>query len=220
MPSRTIAIGDTHGYLAALRTVLEAIDPQSDDTIVTLGDYCDRGPDTRGVIDQLIELGQRCKVIPILGNHDEMLLEIVDGHDLLFEPWLTFGGSATLASYNCASADQIPSEHIEFLKKCPQYHESEGHLFLHASYMANIPLEWQPGNALRWESLREVRPEPHYSGKVAIVGHTAQFDGRILDLGHLKCIDTYCYGDGWLTAMDVTSGQVWQADKHGTPRSP
>jgi len=71
---------------------------------------------------------------------------------------------------------------------------------------------------LRWESLKLRQPGPHCSGKTAIVGHTAQRDGEILDLGYLKCIDTCCYGEGWLTALDVDSGQVWQADKEGRMR--
>jgi serine/threonine protein phosphatase 1 len=63
--------------------------------------------------------------------------------------------------------------------------------------------------------MRPVPPGPHYSGKIAILGHTAQRDGRILDLGYLKCIDTCCYGEGNLTALEVHTGQTWQADKRG-----
>jgi serine/threonine protein phosphatase 1 len=74
------------------------------------------------------------------------------------------------------------------------------------------------GSVLRWESLRNHQPGPHYSGKPAVVGHTAQKDGEILDLGHLKCIDTYCYGGYWLTALDVLSGRIWQADPGGQLR--
>ena len=76
----------------------------------------------------------------------------------------------------------------------------------------------EPTETLLWESLKVRQPGPHCSGKTAIVGHTSQKSGEILDLGHLKCIDTRCYGEGWLTAMDVESGQVWQADKNGRLR--
>ena len=58
-------------------------------------------------------------------------------------------------------------------------------------------------------------PGPHYSGKVAIVGHTPAKNGRILDLGHLKCIDTGCGHGGLLTALDVTSGRIWQVTESG-----
>lgn len=75
MPNRTIAIGDIHGCSAAFRALLTAISPQPGDTIVTLGDYVDRGVDSKGAIDLLIELEKRCRLVPLLGNHDEMMLE-------------------------------------------------------------------------------------------------------------------------------------------------
>jgi len=217
MPGRTIAIGDIHGYSAALAALLRAIDPKPDDTIIPLGDYCDRGPDTRGAIDQLIALEKRCRLIPLLGNHDEMLLEVRESAEHLND-WLSYGGTTTLYSYGCTFPHEIPREHFEFLQRCVLCHETETHLFVHANYLADEPLAVQPDYVLRWESLRNRIPAPHFTGKVAILGHTAQRDGEILDLGHLKCIDTYCYGGYWLTALDAGSGQVWQSDPEGTPR--
>ena len=79
MPGRIIAIGDIHGYSAALAALLEAIAPRAEDTIVTLGDYVDRGPDSPGALDQLIALAARCRLVPLLGNHDEMLLYLHHG---------------------------------------------------------------------------------------------------------------------------------------------
>jgi serine/threonine protein phosphatase 1 len=61
-------------------------------------------------------------------------------------------------------------------------------------------------------------PGPHESGKTVIVGHTSQKNGEILDLGHVKCIDTFCCGGGWLTALDVHTHEVWQADREGKMR--
>ena len=75
MPGRTIAIGDIHGCSAALAALVAAIEPSKDDTVITLGDYIDRGPDSRGVLDQLIALAARCRLIPLLGDHEEMLLD-------------------------------------------------------------------------------------------------------------------------------------------------
>ncbi len=219
MPARTIAIGDIHGCAAALATVLEAVDPQPDDTIITLGDYVDRGDDVKGALDQLIALSQRCRLIPLLGNHDEMLLDIVDGKRRLLEAWLKFGGSTTLASYDCTVPDELPEEHIEFLKSCRPFYEADEHFYVHANYIRSLPLDKQPGRVLRWESLDDRRPGRHFTEKRAIVGHTSQKSGEVLDLGYLKCIDTRCYGEGWLTAMDVPTGQLWQADKRGQPRN-
>jgi serine/threonine protein phosphatase 1 len=218
MPDRIIAIGDVHGCSAALDAVLGAIDPRPGDTIVMLGDYIDRGPDTRGVIDRLIMLRGFCRLIPLLGNHDEMLLDILSLRLYLLAGWLSFGGEATLASYGCQAPQEIPEPHVAFLRACASWHESDGHIFVHASYEARKPLKKQPTEVLRWASLREELPGPHRSGKVAICGHTSQKDGEILDLGYLKCIDTYVYGDGWLTALEVNTGQVWQADKQGRKR--
>ncbi len=81
-----------------------------------------------------------------------------------------------------------------------------------------MPLDQLPREVLLWESLKRHVPAPHISGKVAIVGHTAQKSGEVLDLGHLKCIDTWCYGDGWLTVLDVETGRLWQASKTGLLR--
>ena len=82
-----------------------------------------------------------------------------------------------------------------------------------------MPLDRQTLQTLLWDKIRPTPPGPHCSGKTVIVGHTAQRNGEILDLGHLKCIDTCCYGEGYLTALDMQSGQIWQADKTGKMRN-
>jgi serine/threonine protein phosphatase 1 len=218
MPPRTIAIGDIHGCRVALDTLLDAIKPRAEDTIVTLGDYIDRGHDSRGVIDRLLDLRRRCTLVPLLGNHEQMLLEA------LIDPscrraWLEFGGVATLASYGeNDDFGAVPGEHVEFMQSCLDYHETPTHLFLHASYGEGLPLDEQSDYHLRWESLRDRVPGPHVSGKVAVVGHTSQKTGEVLDLGHLICIDTYCHGGGWLTALDVGAGRIWQASDAGRLR--
>ena len=219
MAGRIIAIGDIHGCLLALNAILEQIEPERDDVIVTLGDYVDRGPDSRGVLDRLIALAGECKLVPIMGNHDDMFLQARNCTQL--SAFLTMGGLTTLASYGASSPpdlSKVPEEHFAFLERCVDYFETETHIFLHAAYLPHLPMSEQPGLALRWESLRDGIPDPHYSGKIAIVGHTSQRSGEILDLGHVKCIDTRCYGGGWLTALDVHSGQVWQANKEGRLR--
>jgi serine/threonine protein phosphatase 1 len=218
MPARLIAIGDIHGCLAALRTILDAVAPGSDDTIVALGDYVDRGSDSRGVIDCLIRLQSSCRLVPLLGNHDELFIDICNGRGDLLADWLLFGGSATLASYGASNPKTIPLAHIEFLEYCPLFYESEKHIFLHGSYDPALPMERQTSQTLLWGKIRLAPPGPHCSGKTVILGHTAQRNGQILDLGYLKCIDTCCYGEGYLTALDVDSGQTWQADKAGRMR--
>ncbi len=220
MPGRTIAIGDIHGCCVALETLLDAISPTSDDTIVTLGDYVDRGPDSRGVIERLISLGQDCRLVPLCGNHEEMMLSVVEGQNP-YTSWLRYGGVDTLDSYGFSGdLDVIPPSHHKFFDSLLDYFETPTHLFTHAAYDPGLPLDQQSTQMLRWHSLRDGVPDPHTSGKIAVVGHTANKDGEILDVGHLICIDTYCYGGGWLTALDVDSGRLWKANDAGVLQDP
>jgi serine/threonine protein phosphatase 1 len=225
-----IAIGDVHGCSPALNAILDCVDLAADDTLVTLGDYIDRGPDSRGVIDALLAVAKKCRLIPILGNHEEMLLAVVDGQ-ISPADWLRAGGLATLGSYGprpgraadaaaAAAPDvtAIPPEHIDFFRSCRDYHETDTHLLLHANYDPALPFARQDRVTIRWQSLRDSVPGPHCSGKTAIVGHTPTRSGEIFDVGYLKCLDTYCYGGGWLTALDLASGQVWQANRDGAIR--
>lgn len=212
---RLIAIGDIHGCSAALEAIIERIDPGPDDVIVTLGDYVDRGPDTPGVLNQLIALRRRCRLLPLLGNHDQIMLAAIFGQ---INPrlWMEMDGDKTIAAYG--SIRDIPPEHSDFLSSCELCLETKDHIFMHASYDATLPLEKQSIECLLWLSLRDGIPPPHFSGKKAIVGHTSQKSGEILDAGHIVCIDTFCCGGKWLTAMDVHSGQLWQVNAKGESR--
>jgi serine/threonine protein phosphatase 1 len=218
MPTgRIIAIGDIHGCASALATLIHTIQPRSDDTLVPLGDYIDRGPDSRGVVEMLMQLSHECILVPILGNHEEMLFAAPEGPREL-DYWLHFGGESTLASYGTDNPRRIPERHVRFLKQCTPYYETTTHIFTHAYYIPDVPMAAQVPGVLRWTSVPPM-PEPHSSGKTVIVGHTPQQNGEVLDLGFLKVIDTYCHGGGWLTALDVTSGRIWQADREGTLRA-
>jgi hypothetical protein len=129
------------------------------------------------------------------------------------------GGLQTLDSYDEAMTwDAIPKDHIAFVESLFDYWETDTHIFVHANYDAKLSLEQQPDRLLLWEHVAYTLPGRHQSGKTAIVGHTPQGTGEILDLGYLICIDTYCFGGGWLTALDVESGKVWQANRDGELR--
>jgi serine/threonine protein phosphatase 1 len=142
--------------------------------------------------------------------------------DLAFYDWLYFGGDATLQSYGAdgrpGSLDNVSPSHWEFLEATLPMFVAEGYFFVHAGADPARPLDEQPDDLLYWEKLDEARP-PHFSGKRMICGHTSQTSGRPLDLGHTVCIDTWVYGDGWLTALDVESGQYWQANEKGKTRT-
>ena len=212
---RTIAIGDIHGCARALATLLDSIQPSKDDVIVTMGDYVDRGPDSRGVIDLLRRLSRHSQLIPLLGNHEVMMLAAMVADDIGF--WLGCGGDATLASYG-TSVDDIPHDHLAFLHSCRRFHEIDDYFFVHANYKHDVALAKQHDDLLLWTHISYHLPKPHDSGKTAIVGHSPQGSGEIIDLGHVIGIDTYCLGGGWLTALDVHTRQIWQADQNGVLR--
>lgn len=218
MSNRLIAIGDIHGCLTAFDCLLAAIAPASSDQIVLLGDYIDRGPDSHGVLERILQLKTECLVHSILGNHEEMLLSVLDGH-IPPQAWVRHGGTPTLDSYGfCGDWQVVPTSHFEFLRSCSGLVEIGEFFFTHANFDAQRPLSDQDPMLLRWTSLNESPPRPHMSGKTAIVGHSADREGRIVDLGHVKCIDTFCYGGLWLTALDVLNGTVWQAHRRGELR--
>ena len=215
MPGRTIAVGDIHGCAPALETLLAAIELTPDDTLITLGDYIDRGPDSRGVIDRLLQLQSQCQLISLKGNHELLMLRaLADSSQLNF--WMLSGGLATLASYG--GIGEIPAAHIDFLQGCRDYYETDTHLFVHANYDFQVPLAEQTEYHLYWAHLGYVPPPPHVSGKIVVMGHTPQRKGNVLNAGHMLCIDTYCFGSGCLTALDVATGQIWQANKLGQLR--
>ncbi len=213
MRSRTLALGDVHGCAAALAALLAVVEPQADDLVIPVGDYVDRGPDSAGVIGQLIELGARCHLIPVRGNHDQMMLDARwDGPEL----WLRLGGDATLASYGGSLAG-VPAEHWRFLAQAfVDSVETATHLFVHGGVVPGIAVERLPPAVLQSQTFP---PEgPSDSGKVVVCGHTCQRDGVPRSVGHAVCIDTNVERGGWLTLLDVATGQYWQANERGEVR--
>ena len=167
------------------------------------------------LIDRLIELRERCFLFAVQGNHDELMLEVIEESTWKFGQWLMYGGEQTMRSYGTDKVADIPKAHVEFLRSCIPYCETERHFFTHANYLEGKSPAKTPGTILRWESLQSRVPGPHTSGKMAVLGHSAQKDGKILYTGYLLCIDTYCYGTGCLTAFEVNTGEYWQADRNG-----
>ena len=209
---RTIAVGDIHGCVKALQALIDELNPQSDDLLIFLGDYVDRGPDSKGVIDLLCDLEGRCQTVFLLGNHEIMFRGALAG--LPAELWLQVGGSQTVTSYG-GKLDNVSPEHIEFLYRCLPYFETEQHLFVHANYIADLPLDEQPEESLFWEHLSDRIPEPHVSGKHVFCGHTPQSRGNIGYFDYFTCLDTCCFGGFWLSAIDVNTGETWQVSREG-----
>ena len=219
--TRHLAIGDIHGCINALKTLAEFVAFRHDDTIITLGDYVDRGPNSRAVVDFVIELGKSHTHVPLRGNHEIMMLDSRESASWL-EAWLRYGGAETLRSYASSEDDagsfaDIPDSHFDFLEnKLVPYYECESHFFVHANVQADVALEHQTAPALYWQKYKN--PDQHCSGKIMVCGHTVQPSGVPSSNGNSVCIDTWAYGDGWLSCLDVGSGTVWQANESGETR--
>lgn len=207
---RCLAIGDIHGCHNALTTLDEALRFSANDTVIFLGDYVDRGPDTKGVIDFILDLRSRCNVITLRGNHEIIMLKA--RHDMSARTaWMELGGRETLDSYDVQDLADIPSEHWNFLESTIRYHEIDRDFFVHAGVDPFVPLAKQPDEALFW--LRFIDPQPHQNGKRMICGHTSQKSGLPENRGHAVCIDTFAYGGAWLTCLDVTTNHYWQTNE-------
>lgn len=215
---RLIAIGDVHGCAHALDALLEAIQPTPSDQLVFLGDLIDQGRDSAAVLACLLDLQQRCRVVLIQGNHEEMLFAARDSEKAL-RYWEHCGGVPTLNSYRFgATLADIPPEHWDLLASGRPYFETDDFILTHANYESDVPMDEQNAHQLRWALFEPDDMQPHMSGKTVVVGHTEQKNSEILDLGFAVCIDTACWRYGWLTALDVHSRVFWQASRWGILR--
>jgi serine/threonine protein phosphatase 1 len=174
----TFAIGDIHGCLAKLVALLkwcEAIDRAKEAKYVFLGDYVDRGPEARGVVELLIER-QRMdpgRVICLRGNHEQMLLRASnpDRSDQELMTWLKNGGEQTLASYAADDPCEISADHVAWFESLPLSHSGAGRMYVHAGVRPGTPLDVQTEEDLLW--IREPFLSSTESREVFIVhGHT------------------------------------------------
>lgn len=217
--SRLFAVGDIHGCLAPLNALIEAIEPTQQDTIIFLGDMVDRGPDTKGVLDRIMALEKECQVVAIAGNHEEMMVSCITEPEFA-KSWLRFGGEQALASFGLPatpdSIKDIPFKYIYWLKSLARCIIMDDFIFCHAAANPNVPIENQ-NTELRWRFLNK-NDGRHISGKTIICGHSEQKNGQIWQQDGLICIDTYAYGGGNLTALQVLNDHqfvAWQIDAQG-----
>ena len=218
MAGRLLVIGDIHGFLTPLNLLLDHLKPDLEDTLVTLGDYIDRGPQSKDVLLTLIQLKTLTNLKMLIGNHDLMFLESI--HFKRFNTdWLLYGGLQTLESFGIDLANPdfqlFDAKIVDFLKsECSRYWEDEKHIFVHAGVDPSLPLDQQTDKLLFWDKL-----DPnfcgHHSGKKVVCGHTRQISGEPLNLKNLLCLDTNVYGGGWLTCCDLNSMEYWQANALG-----
>ena len=214
---RTLAIGDIHGCFRSLVTLEKLVPFESGDRIITLGDYVDRGPDSRAVLDWIITNRAKYNLVAIRGNH-ELMMYAAAASPRHYSEWIAAGGEKTLASYSKrADLDDVPQSHWDFLKHdCRPYFETKTHFFVHANAHPDMPLSDQPDYMLYWEFLGKTAP--HVSGKIMVCGHTPQREGVPLNDGHAVCLDTWAHATGWLTCLDVDTGCYWQANEASQTR--
>jgi serine/threonine protein phosphatase 1 len=217
MISRRIVIGDVHGHYGALSQLLEAIAPGQNEPVYFLGDLIDRGPGSAQVVELVKSHRYRC----VLGNHEQILLEILGGHQSLdsemFQGWLYNGGYATLTSYN----HKIPQDHIEWMKTLPNYLDLGDIWLVHAGVAPHLPIEEQTVENFCWirDEFHSIT-EPYFENKLIITGHTMTFNFPGVEPGNLASgagwldIDTGAYHpySGWLTGVDITNKQVYQVN--------
>ena len=221
---RTLAIGDIHGSLGAFRALRASLN-LADDRLIFLGDYIDRGPESRQVLETLLDLSSNPHHVFLRGNHDQWLLR-ARKEKRWFKTWIGegVGGKETLRAYGASSFEVsalslIPDEHFAFLEGTRLFFQSDSEIFVHASLGWQEPQETD-AKQLLWHSFYDITPHP--SGKRVICGHTAQPSGLPLDHGYAVCIDTLSSStgalSGWLSALDVDSDEVLQANQQGQTR--
>lgn len=222
---RTLAIGDIHGCLHHLNDLLAIVKPTPEDLLVTLGDYVDRGADSRGVLDALIRMkASGTKLVCLRGNHELLMLDARKGGSSELKMWQSVGGVQTLGSYGSAlgksgTLGDVPEEHWKFLETAlVDYFETERFLFAHATVACDRDMHEQSADALFWDYVHHADAMRHRSGKTLICGHTSQRSGVPLVVPGAVCIDTFAAGGGWLTCLDVESGRYWQVNALGKSR--
>jgi serine/threonine protein phosphatase 1 len=217
------AIGDIHGRLDLLTALMAQVGADAERhpadqkrQIVFLGDYIDRGTESRGVIDALLRPAwPNFPRIFLMGNHEEAMLEFLD-EQTNGVAWLTYGGLETLLSYGVAirklpttdaSAAELrealraalPSGHIDFLRRCALSHAEGDYVFVHAGVRPGRPLEMQHRRDMLWIRDEFLRSPGALPGKVVVHGHTICDAPQ--DLGHRIDIDTGAFVSGKLTCL-------------------
>ena len=198
----TYVIGDIHGCLQPLQRLLHKIAPRREDRVVFIGDYIDRGPHSREVVDLLLQLPHRC--VFLLGNHEKMLLDYLAGGDPSL--YLLNGGQATLRSYE-GDPGNIPQTHLSFFRSLQPMYDTPDHLFVHAGIRPLVPLEEQELKDLVWirqEFFQFVGRFP----KPVVFGHTPM--RHVLLAEDRIGIDTGCVYGGKLTCLKLPGRQIIQ----------
>jgi len=203
-----IAIGDIHGCRESMVALLEKLRPYYDRTFVFVGDYIDRGPASKQVVDYLLDFQQEVDCVFLRGNHEQMLLDAFERNDTAM--WMMNGGRSTLESYDILeSGGSLPEEHEQFYKKTRLYYDADDYFFVHAGLspaktIAQSLENEEERQEFLWERSHLNAFETPWE-KTVVFGHTPR--PRPLQKDKMIGIDTGCVYDrvgyGKLTAVKL-----------------
>lgn len=217
MKPRVIAIGDIHGcYYSFRELVEEKIRPVKAEQLILLGDYIDRGPDSKKVVDYIIDLqSSGFDLVALKGNHEAMLMDAWNNPDRL-SLWFLNGGMTTLKSFGINNLSELASGYLNFFRELPYYHESGDYLFVHAGFNDHAQNPFDDKVSMLWHSSMEYH-HPMLKNKTIIHGHqTIKYDcltesnlleSRVIDID-TGCVYTGIAGYGKLTAIEVNSRAI------------
>jgi len=201
-----VAIGDIHGCVRTLEAMLKQLEEHNDRTFVFVGDYVDRGPDSRGVVDLILNFKEDHDCITLRGNHEQMLLDAVRSGDVSL--WMMNGGQSTLNSYDNGPGElDLPDEHIEFFKSTRLFYDTPDYFFVHAGAppyrkIADSKKDKEAPYHFLWDRSHLNALETAWEKKV-VFGHTPRSHPIVKD--KMLGIDTGCVyrslGYGKLTSI-------------------
>lgn len=213
------AIGDLHGCPDELEVLLDTIAPAEGDTVVFLGDYVDRGPGVKPLVDRLLRLSaEPFTSIFLRGNHEDMLLAYLGIGGRHGDVYLENGGGATLRSYGvplgtpgAASAALLPAEHVAFFRACKLQHLVAPFLFVHAGIRPGIALADQDEEDLLWIR-EEFFTRPHALPYTVVFGHTPTREARV-ELPYRIGLDTGLVYGNKLSCLDADGRRLVQVQR-------
>ena len=223
------AIGDIHGCLGELTSLHKKILTQKnfdvkEDLLIYLGDYVDRGKNSKQVIDQILKLKKdNINIINLLGNHDQFLIDFLLNKHNNIKNWLNFGADQTFRSYNIEIVEfikdgfedkvidrlrdhflnNIEESHIDFFKNLELSYSTKNHLFVHAGINPQKKLSEQTKEDYLWSRSREFFNKNFKSEKIIVHGHTPE-ENIISDPFRIN-IDSGCYFSGKLSCVCLTN---------------
>jgi len=215
---RLFAIGDIHGCVTELAALVGGLGLAAGDTVCFVGDYLDRGPDSKGVIDFLLNAratGSDVEWVFLKGNHEDMCMAFLGRPGHWGESWMMNGGTAAIRSYGVAANAEpavvegaMPEAHLAFLEGLGRSHRWQDYLFVHAGIRPGIPWEQQEDEDILW--IREdFLLHPHNLPETVVFGHTPHRN-VLVHLPYKIGIDTGLVYGGALTALELPSRTLHQ----------